>query len=986
EMNDAEDEENMRCLRPYPRSIFLLLLFFSAISPGWSAKCEAPVASASAYRECVCEPVAGDASVTIKCTGQEWTTVPSLSGIYGDPELDKGKPTVVALSIVNSELALLNQDDFKDEGDHIQALDLSGNNILSVNVNAFRKLESKLYQLKLTRNLLTAIPHWALTYLRQLQYLDLQENRIAEIKADTFHEAQLKNLRYLHLDKNQIALLPKGAFHTLPLQVLTLSGNRISEIEKESMPTTLWFLDLKSNLLEEIPYLAMKDLGSLKMLDLESNNISVLAPNAEVHFENELNLLLSNNKIRALGAAAFGSFTRLVKLDLSYNQISSVHEAAFASVASLMDLDLSYNSLVHIPQETFTPFAKSLKSLNMEENDLHALPVALKQLKAMEKLNVNSNKLTGLDKDIVAGFKANLTELFVAFNRLSRIPSDIFDGMTQLRHLDLSKNRIKRVENMAFGAYGGAGTSLVRLNLAGNRIEEVADPGAFLYLSSLAYLDLSYNKIQRLSKASLERLEGLESLFLQNNALTEFPRNALSSLNKLRYLLLDNNKLESVPDFAFQWLVRLERLSLSRNQLRSIGDKTFHVSSTAHLKSLNLGGNRIELLRSNAFSNLENLEQLLLNANRIATIQSRAFHNLPSLRQLDLSHNLIHQLLPHAFVDLALEVLTMSHNRLQAIDESVFFELRKLTHLDLSHNHFTSLDLSVLGSSAQRLKHLDLSNNALTRLNLELAKRSLIRLNLRNNLLHFVDDNLLQGFSQLATIGLAENNIIEVQQDAFKGCPKLERIVLSGNDLGRLWKGTFKHQELIHLLDLSNNFLDSLEADVFGEDNVLALVLKGNNFTRIPVEALASISGRLASLDLSHNALRSLDGHDLENLKHVSRLDLSHNKIDALEEETFRLLPRLKELDLSHNPITTWSPHAFTGISGTLTSLNLAHTGLFSLPRIRAPNLKRLNVSHNHMYEVSTADVETLKRVASVDISNNNLYDLKPDVLAACQI
>lgn len=72
----------------------------------------------------------------------------------------------------------------------------------------------------------------------------------------------------------------------------------------------------------QIPYLALKDLISLKTLDLESNNISVFAQNPEVRFENELNLLLSNNKIRALEASAFGSFTKLARLDLSYNQVA----------------------------------------------------------------------------------------------------------------------------------------------------------------------------------------------------------------------------------------------------------------------------------------------------------------------------------------------------------------------------------------------------------------------------------------------------------------------------------------------------------------------------------------------------------------------------------------------------------------------------------------------------------------------------------------
>lgn len=91
----------------------------------------------------------------------------------------------------------------------------------------------------------------------------------------------------------------------------------------------------------------------------------------------------------------------------------------------------------------------------------------------------------------------------------------ILQGMSKLQHLDLSKNRIKSIEKLAFGTFDGAGTSLVRLNLAGNQIETVADPGAFLYMSALAYLDLSHNLISLLSQKAFARLAGLESLFLQ---------------------------------------------------------------------------------------------------------------------------------------------------------------------------------------------------------------------------------------------------------------------------------------------------------------------------------------------------------------------------------------------------------------------------------------------------------------------------------------
>lgn len=120
-----------------------------------------------------------------------------------------------------------------------------------------------------------------------------------------------------------------------------------------------------------------------------------------------------------------------------------------------------------------------------------------------------------LDNRTINNLKPAISELLLAYNRFIEIPSEALDGMSKLQHLDLSKNRIKNINRLAFGRFDGRGTSLIRLNLAGNHIEKIEDPGAFLYMSSLVYLDLSYNRIVKISENAFERLEGLESLFLQ---------------------------------------------------------------------------------------------------------------------------------------------------------------------------------------------------------------------------------------------------------------------------------------------------------------------------------------------------------------------------------------------------------------------------------------------------------------------------------------
>lgn len=116
---------------------------------------------------------------------------------------------------------------------------------------------------------------------------------------------------------------------------------------------------------------------------------------------------------------------------------------------------------------------------------------------------------------MINNLKPVLTELLLAFNRLTDIPTQALSGMSRLRHIDLSKNRIRYMQRLAFGKFDGTGTSLLKLNLAGNLIENITDPGVFLYMSSLAYLDLSHNRINYLNDNVFERLEGLESLFLQ---------------------------------------------------------------------------------------------------------------------------------------------------------------------------------------------------------------------------------------------------------------------------------------------------------------------------------------------------------------------------------------------------------------------------------------------------------------------------------------
>jgi Leucine-rich repeat (LRR) protein len=167
---------------------------------------------------------------------------------------------------------------------------------------------------------------------------------------------------------------------------------------------------------------------------------------------------------------------------------------------------------------------------------------------------------------------------------------------------------------------------------------------------------------------------------------------------------------------------------------------------------------------------------------------------------------------------------------------------------------------------------------------------------------------------------------------------------------------------MFETLDLSNNFLSNiLDVGVFGRDNVIKLILKHNNFSSIPTKILGSIRNSLKELNMANNQIRSLSAIDFNGLHSIQRLILSNNKIESVEANSFEEMPWLEFLDLSNNPISSWNPHSFQRISNVLQGLNLASTGLFSLPKLTTKSLKFLNISRLEPFLLTSAYFSAIK-------------------------
>ncbi|CAP23873.1 Protein CBG02687 [Caenorhabditis briggsae] len=800
----------------------------------------------------------------------------------------------------------------------------------------------KLTQLDLSHNNLSVIPTWALTYLHNLQILHLENNRIDVLRSNTFDETQLNNLQFLYLDNNQLRIIPNLAFNHLRLVVLMLANNRITEIQKMSLPHTLNFLVLRNNLLTQIPYVALNDLKMLQSIDLEGNNITHLLDTNEVTFESEMKVILRNNKIRRLDKNSFRSFRKIRELDISYNQIQTIEDSSFETVGHMQSLDLSYNKIAYLPRGMLKNFAKTLKTLKLAENMVHATPEALRDLRNLTHLNLNGNKLNRIDGDVLRGCKDTLVELFIANNYLENIPHGVLSGMKQLEHLDISKNKIMTLKKPSslLSITTDENSSVRRLNLAGNRINNMSDVHIFEHMPFLTYVDVSFNRIRFISPRVFEKLKSLESLFLQNNQMTHFP--SLFRLEKLRHLMLDNNQIQKIDNFSLADLPKLQHLSLAGNQIDLITENMFGSSSSSELKSLNLAHNKIYTISSRSFSDLDNLQQLRLSHNNIRTIPSMTFANLKNLRYLDLSHNRIIKILPSALYQLpALDVLHLDQNNLNEIDRDAFRSFGDLQTFKLSHNAFRRFSCEFLGSITQ-IHQLDLSSNQINEIDVSCIARGLRKLSLASNSVEKIHRKLLQDATELVSIDISHNGIIDVDSDAFAECRKLADVKLSHNYIRNLWKGTFQYQVGLSFLSVLKEF---------------------------------SFQEKLHSLDIS---FKIVDSSQLTSFGNLSVLSFANNKVDSIEDGAFENLLSLKILDLSNNPVTSWSPTAFRDLSHSISSINMANTGLFSMPKFSHRSIQSLNISCNKIYELSERDLAPLTKLVALDISHNNLKQVSP--------
>ena len=286
-----------------------------------------------------------------------------------------------------------------------------------------------LVRLDLSFNEIQSIRPRVFFNLRRLEYLNLQNNHLANIESDIFLQ-QNSTLLDLDLSFNEISAIVAGAFDRL---------------------SRLGSLDLSHNQLSSISSHVFVGLTSLRRLDVSHNKLTQLDGDAFVNVRTLRHLSLSYNRISDVKNRTFSTLIELVSLDLANNEFSRLPEFVACTengrVAVLTELTLKSNRLAHVPSKTF------------------------KHLPALMRLDLSDNLFTEIEADSFSGL-FDLEELTINnCARLEVVRNYALSGLHRLKTLNLAHNdRLASLHSNALDSCN----ALRSLNIQGNTLTSVA--------------------------------------------------------------------------------------------------------------------------------------------------------------------------------------------------------------------------------------------------------------------------------------------------------------------------------------------------------------------------------------------------------------------------------------------------------------------------------------------------------------------------------
>uniref|UniRef100_A0A0M3HXU9 LRRCT domain-containing protein n=1 Tax=Ascaris lumbricoides TaxID=6252 RepID=A0A0M3HXU9_ASCLU len=310
---------------------------------------------------------------------------------------------------------------------------------------------------------------------------------------------------------------------------------------------------------------------------------------------------------------------------------------------------------------------------------------------------------------------------------------------------------------------------------------------------------------------------------------------------------------------------------------------------------------------------LHSLEVLDLRGNNIDHITISIFSEVPSIKTLNLAHNLLSVLPTGAFTYLRnMETLSLAYNNISELSANLLRGHERLEALHLDGNHISVTQLNDLFSDVKQLQRLELNYckiRPVEKLRLDKVA-SLNRLGLAGNQLGLVPTMILGNLSQLSTLDLADNGILEIASHAFVAS-NITHLFLARNHLGKtrdaFRANCFAGARIVEI-DLSYNELENFDSTIFGDSqsSIETLHLNGNRITHFSAKFTHNLTS-LHRLHMADNEITQIPAALPAEYAQLTFLNLSGNALDDFPDHSRQLLPSLVQLDISNNLFSSFS-------------------------------------------------------------------------------
>ncbi|XP_066499596.1 toll-like receptor 9 [Hoplias malabaricus] len=669
----------------------------------------------------------------------------------------------------------------------------------------------------------------------------------------------------------------------------------------------------------------------------------------------------------------------ITSLNLSENHIWQVKKKDFSDIPNLQHLSLMWNCLpgrlkalrlpscnVTIDHDAFVNL-KNLSSLHLAGNSLKTIPLLPQRL---EVLGLEFNNIFRIEEPLGTPF---LKQLLLAKNCYYANPCNesffinprVFQELPELLNLTLGFNNVTSIPTQL-------PPSLESLDLKENKITEITQD-SFANLTKLSFLSLEWN-CQRCDHAAQPCFP------CPNNAsLGLHPASLYDQRDSLVYLSLRGNSLHSIPEKLFAKLNKLRILDLSDNFLAfSIRNGSFF-EELQNVVSLNLLYN---------YEPLKTFPELIL---------SSSISKMQALKKLYLSGFFFHQLSNYSIAPLVklrkLEYIELRMNFISSCNITAFNKLEALRMVVLSQNMLafnpcykaSNSDIqSKVISGYRRDDHLQIQE---TPFNAESETNSAqlycpINYSMWHFQRHFCYGKL--------TFDLSQNNIPWLNASTFTGMEKAVCLDLSYNYMSQTLSGQqfYPLTNLVYL-NMAHNRIDLYFNEAFQElkDTLKVLDLSNNEFHFLMrgighrftfIKKLTS----LEALSLANNniGLRISNILTSTSLKYLS---FSGNRLDIMWDTKgdqyirfFQGLTKLMYLDISDNQLRSFPPEAIVNLPLSIRVLRVDSNLLNFFPWANISILSQLcflNLSGNHLTELSDRVIPFGRNLSSLDLSHNRL-------------